>query len=143
MDRRLTPFSGRVAHVSLAGRLPGVALVEGLPARIAASLADLCASPGGARDRQLLHGAEVTVIDREGGHAFVMAARDGYCGWVAEGALGLPDPPTHRVSSRGTHLYAAPKVQAAVTMALPLNARLRVRGVEGAWFRAGGPSGAA
>lgn len=133
MDRRLTPFSGRIAHVSLRGRLADVPLTEGQPARIGAPLADLCATPGGARDRQLIHGAGVTVIDRQAGHAFVMAAADGYCGWLADAALAAADPASHRVHSRGTHLYSAPRVQAGPLMALPLNARLHVTGLQGAW----------
>ncbi|MBE2277860.1 MAG: C40 family peptidase [Rhodobacteraceae bacterium] len=133
MDRRLTPFSGRIAHVSLAENLPGVTVTPGEPARIAAALVDLCAAPAGARDRQLLHGAEVTVIDRQSGHAFVMAAADGYCGWLPEGALAAPDPATHRVATRGTHLYSGPKVQAGPLLPLPLNARLHVTGRAGSW----------
>ncbi len=133
MDRRLTPFSGRIAHVSLADDLPGIPVTPGEAARIAAPLTDLCATPAGVRDRQLIHGAEVTVIDRQAGHAFVMAAADGYCGWVAETALAAPDPATHRVATRGTHLYSAPKVQAGPLLALPLNARLNVTGLTGTW----------
>lgn len=133
MDRRLTPFSGRIAHVSLQAALPGVPFTPGERASIAPALTDLCATPGGARDRQLLHGATVTVIDRQAEHAFVMAAADGYCGWIAATALAPPFTATHRVASRGTHLYSAPKVQAGPQMALPLNARLHVTGQQGPW----------
>ena len=79
MDRRLTPFSGRVAHVSLSG-LVNAPLTEGLRAQVIVPVANLCVSVGGARDRQLLMGDAVTVIDRDQGHVFVMSDKDGYCG---------------------------------------------------------------
>ena len=61
MDRRLTPATDRVAL-----RGSGIArdrLTEGHPMRVAAPVADLLRAPGGARDRQLLHGADVTLIE--------------------------------------------------------------------------------
>jgi cell wall-associated NlpC family hydrolase len=108
---------------------------EGEAAEVALPLADLCATPGGARDRQLLLGEAVTVIDRAGGHAFVQAARDGYCGWLSAAALGRPTAPTHRIAAAGSHLYTAAKVQAPETAALSLGARVAVEGTEGAFAR--------
>lgn len=131
-DRRLTPFSGRVALTVLRGEVEA-AFTEGTPAAIAAPLAPLLAAPGGAIDRTLIHGDAVTVIDRQEGHAFVQAAKDGYCGWLAEGALGPALAATHRVTSPATHLYPEPRVQAPPRLPLYLNARLRVTGVSGAW----------
>ena len=55
MDRRLTPFSGRVAHVSLSG-VVNAPLTEGLQAQVIVPIANLRESPGGTRDRQLLMG---------------------------------------------------------------------------------------
>ena len=132
MDRRLTPFSGRVAHVSMEGQVLAP-LTEGEAAQVVVPVADLRAAPGGARDRQLLMGDAVTVIDRDQGHAFVMAARDGYCGWMAEGDLGKGPAPTHWVAAPGTHLYTDPKVQAPETAGLSLGSRLAVIGSWGAW----------
>ncbi|WP_444430462.1 hypothetical protein ACTTAM_04420 [Rhodobacter capsulatus] len=45
-DRRLLPFSGRVAHVSLRGQIDAPAFSAGEPARIGAMLADLAPDPG-------------------------------------------------------------------------------------------------
>jgi cell wall-associated NlpC family hydrolase len=132
MDRRLTPHSGRVAHVSLSG-LVNAPLTEGLHAQVIVPVANLCDGPDGARDRQLLMGEAVTVIDREQGHVFVMSAKDGYCGWMAEGDLGQGPAPTHWVASPGTHLYSEPRVQAREKMALSLGSRLAVIGSWGAW----------
>ncbi|WP_444460554.1 hypothetical protein [Rhodobacter capsulatus] len=112
-DRRLMPFSGRVAHASLRGQIDAPAFSAGEPARIGAMLADLAPDPGGPRERQWLHGAAVTVIDRRDGFAFAQAVLDGACGWLPEAALAAPVPATHVVASRGTHLYRAPRSSAA------------------------------
>jgi cell wall-associated NlpC family hydrolase len=132
MDRRLTPFSGRVAHVSLSG-VVNAPLTEGLQAQVTAPVANLCEAAGGARARQLLLGEAVTVIDREKGHVFAMSAKDGYCGWMEESNLGQGPQPTHWVAAPGTHLYAEPQVQAPEKMALSLGSRLTVVGSWGAW----------
>jgi cell wall-associated NlpC family hydrolase len=132
-DRRLTPATARVAHVALRDVLDAPAWTEGEPAELAVPLADLCAGPGGARDRQLLLGDAFLVIDREGGHAFGMALKDGYCGWLAVAALGAPTKPSHFVAVPGTHLYPEPRVQARATGSLTLGARLRVLGQSGAF----------
>ena len=70
-DRRLTPANGRVAHVSFRGVVEAERYVAGTPARIAVPLADLLAGPGGPRDRQVLMGEKVAVLDRHEGFAFV------------------------------------------------------------------------
>ena len=132
MDRRLTPFSGRIAHISLKGQLDAP-FTEGEAAEIIAPLVDLLTRPNGPRDRQLLYGDAVTVIDRDQGYAFVMAAKDGFCGWVDEATLGPTTSPTHRVASAGTHLYAGPKVQSTMHHALYLNSRVTVTGQDGKW----------
>jgi cell wall-associated NlpC family hydrolase len=132
MDRRLTPFSGRVAHISLQGRVDAP-LTQGESAGISVALVDLLTRPNGPRDRQLLFGDAVTVIDHDQGHAFVMAAKDGFCGWVPKAALGPPTEPTHRVVTPATHLYSGPKVQAPELHPLYLNSRVTVAGTEGKW----------
>jgi cell wall-associated NlpC family hydrolase len=131
-DRRLTPFSGRRALPGLRGQVTAE-FTDGTPAAIAAALAPLLAAPGGAIDRTLIHGDAVTVIDRRDGHAFVQAAKDGYCGWLAEASLGPAIAATHRVATPATHLYPEPRVQAPPRMALYLNARLQVAGARGDW----------
>lgn len=131
MDRRTTPFSGRVAHGSLQGLVQAESYTDGTSARIARPLADLNRSPGGARDRQVIWGERVRVIDRRDGHAYVMADKDGYCGWIVEGALGPDHPVTHRVGSLFSQLYPEPRVQARETMHLPFGAQVQVLSVGG------------
>ena len=126
MDRRLTPITARVAHISLKGLVEAPRYTEGEKRRIAMPLADLLRGPGGARDRQLLLGEGFTVIDHQDGYAYGFAAKDGYCGWVAEQALGEGPKPTHWIASPGTHLYPEPRVQAPEIAALSMGAQVAV-----------------
>ena len=132
MDRRTTPFSGRIAHVSLKGRIDAP-LTTGEAASVAPALADLLARAGGPRDRQLIHGEALTVIDRQDGHAHVMAAKDGYCGWLPEAAIAPAFTPTHRICTPATHLYQGPKAQSPMILPLYLGAQVVVTGAEGKW----------
>ncbi|MFC0339668.1 C40 family peptidase [Paracoccus niistensis] len=134
MDRRLTPATDRVA---LRGSgIAREALTDGRPMRLAASVADLLRAPGGARDRQLLQGADVTLIDERDGWGFVQAAADGYCGWVALSALtGVRPVITHRATAAATHLYPAPDFKQPERTSLPMGARLAVTGIDGRFAR--------
>lgn len=131
MDRRTTPFSGRIAHVSATGI--DAPRTEGSPARLALPTIPLLRSPGGALDRTLLFGDRVTVIDRDQAHAYVLSQKDGYCGWVAEGALGPDSPVTHRIATPATHLYAGPKVQSQMRHPLYLTSAVQVLADDGTW----------
>jgi cell wall-associated NlpC family hydrolase len=132
-DRRLTPFSGRVAHVSLRGTVAAEAFAEGTPARITAPLADLAPRPGGPRDRQVLYGEPFRILDTTGDHVFGQAGKDGYCGWLPRAALGGDGGATHWVAARASHLYPEPRVQAPERHALPFGARVAVTGIAGDW----------
>jgi len=110
-DPRLTASNGRVAHLSLRGLVQAERYVPGEAARIRVPLADLLARPDGPRNRQLLRGDAVLVLDRTERHAFVQAAKDGYCGWLDLGAIGPDHAVTHRVIAPATHLYASPSIK--------------------------------
>lgn len=130
-DRRLTPANDRVAHVSLKGQVAAERFVEGEAARVAVPLADLLARPDGPRDRQLLLGEAVRVLERRDRHAFVQAAKDGYCGWLALQAIGPDHPVTHRVMAPATHLYATPSLKRHELVSLSFGALLAIRDGEG------------
>lgn len=132
-DRRVTPHSGRVAHVSLRGVVEAEAFVAGEARRVAVPVADLRAGPDGTLDRQLLRGDGFVVIERRDGWAFGQSDRGGYCGWVRHEAVAVTDAPTHWVSALATHAYPAPRVQAAPVVGFSMGAKLRVSGVQGAW----------
>jgi cell wall-associated NlpC family hydrolase len=125
-DRRLTPATARVAHVSLKGKIDAPAFTIGEDLRIALPVVDLLRSPKGARERQLLLGEVFTVIDRQDGHAFGFAAKDGYCGWLADAALIDAQAPTHWVASPATHLYPEPRVQSREIASLSMGAQVVV-----------------
>ncbi len=127
-DRRLTPANARAALDSLRGMVEAPRYVAGEAARIVVPLVDLDRAPGGPRDRQLLLGDTVTVIDRHEGWAFVQAVKDGYCGYLPETALGVAQAPTHRVIAPATHLYPQPKVQAQELCGLSFGSLLTVTG---------------
>ncbi len=131
MDRRLTPGNARVALSVLRGTIAADRYVEGTPASVALPVVDLRDQAGGRRDRQLLWGDAVTVIDRADGWAFVQAVKDGYCGHLPETALGPPIVATHRVAALATHLYAEPRVQAPDRACLGLGSLVQVIGQDG------------
>ncbi|MCC5973724.1 MAG: C40 family peptidase [Rubellimicrobium sp.] len=134
-DPRLTPANGRVADISLKGRVTAERFTAGHPARVSAPVADLLAEPGGRRERQLLHGWPVTVYEERAGHAFLRSERDGYVGHVATSALGPLLVATHLVAARATHLYTAPDIKSPERAHLSFGALLSVTGTEGAFAR--------
>ncbi|MFN3954054.1 MAG: C40 family peptidase [Pararhodobacter sp.] len=125
-DRRFWRANDQVAHVSLRGQVEGRRFTEGQWHRIAPPLTDLCAEPGGARDRQLLMGARFCVIDKAGAHAFGFDEDDGYCGWTEAGALALDAPVTHWLAAPASHLYPAPDIKTRELAGLSLGARVQV-----------------
>lgn len=125
-DPRLTPFSGQVAHEALRGQIDAPAYTAGEMMRLRAPVTDLLRRPGGPRDRQLLRGARVCVIDLQGECAYVRAEADGYCGWIVQSALDQDHPVTHRVASVSTHLYQRPDLKSPDHATLSLNSLLRI-----------------
>ena len=138
MDRRLTAFSGRVALEPLRGQVEAEAFVPGVAGAVSVPLADLCAQPGGARDRQVLRGDALLVVERRDGAVFVRMEKDGYCGWLREGEVGPAVTATHWVATAGTHLYPEPRVQARAQAALPHAARLAVQEADAKWAQVEG-----
>lgn len=132
-DRREVPSNGRVAPLAWRGRVEAARFVEPRPLHVALEDAWLLAAPGGARDRQLLHGERFDALETADGHAFGVSARDGYVGYVAEAALDVLPEPTHAVAARRTHLYPAPDFKRPPVAALSFGARLAVAGGEGRW----------
>ncbi|MCB2137167.1 MAG: C40 family peptidase [Rhodobacteraceae bacterium] len=128
MDRRITPANDRVAHLSLKGEVNAPRFVDGEWAAVAVPLADLLAAPAGARDRQVLMGERVLVLDRHEGYAFIRAEKDGYCGYLPESALGEDCSATHWVAAPATHIYRAPNLKTPEVAALSFGARLEIAG---------------
>lgn len=134
MDRRLTPANGRVAALRLKGQVEAGRFTEGERRRIGTALADLCDAPGGRRERQLLHGEQVTLYEDSGGWAFVEAARDGYVGYLPADALIPPSEPTQMIAVPGSHLYTAAHLKSPEAMGVSFGARLRIVSGHGSFY---------
>lgn len=92
---------------------------------VAAPVVDLCAGPDGARDRQLLLGAQVAVFEDHDSWSFVQAA-DGYVGYVRSDRLMDVTAPTHAVGTVATHAYAEEDFKSPDLHHLPFGARVTV-----------------
>ena len=68
-DRRTTPNNGRVAAVHLQGQVEAEKFVEGQRKQVMLPVVDLLRAPDGKRDRQLLAGQAVTVLEELDGWA--------------------------------------------------------------------------
>ncbi|TCP60070.1 cell wall-associated NlpC family hydrolase [Rhodovulum bhavnagarense] len=134
-DRRNSFANGRVAAADLRGQVTADQFVDPVMHRVTLPLTDLRAAPDGARDRQLVLGEGVEVLEFREGHAFGRAIRDGYVGYVPAAALSadVPDP-THIVAVPASHAYSAPNLKSPEICALSFGARLRVVSASGAFF---------
>jgi hypothetical protein len=95
-------------------------------AQVVASVTDLCRSPDGPRDRQLLYGDHVEVLSRDGAWCHVQAHKDGYRGHLRQAALGPAQEATHWVSAAASHRYAAPDFKSPELGLLTLGSRITV-----------------
>ncbi|MDW4498307.1 NlpC/P60 family protein [Sulfitobacter sp. D35] len=109
-DRRLTPDPEH--------------LRTRIPARVTVPVSDLCRSPDGPRDRQMLLGDGVTVFSEDDGWSYVQAARDGYCGFLRSETVGPALEPTHRVAAPATQAYSAPDIKSPDRMTLSFGCQL-------------------
>ena len=133
-DRRRLLANARVAAAELRGQVDAPAYADGTARRVVVPVADLCAAPDGPRDRQLLYGAHVRVLEVAAGWAFGAATDDGYVGYLRAASLGDPVEATHRVAVPATHLYPAPDLKRREALWLSLGARLRVVGQAGGFL---------
>lgn len=132
LDRRSTPATERVALEKLRGVLSRPDYTPGRVAQVAAPLIDLNAAPDGARDRQLLMGAEVTVIDTANGWSFIEDSNL-YCGWVRSEHLADPVAITHQVANPATQIYATADFKKPALADLSLGARVSVTDMDKDW----------
>ena len=128
MDRRLTPATDRVALETLRDQLDRPAYTAGRPARLAVPLTDILTAPDGRRDRQVVFGTDLTVIDEQDGFAFIQSGLDQYCGWVRADALTYDLPAlTHRVTVPATHVYPVANMKQPERMSLTRGSPLSVK----------------
>lgn len=125
-DPRRTPVNDRVAARAIAAGFPDLRPVDGTPQQITTPVAELLRRPGGPRDRQLLFGDLVSVLEINDDHAFVQVEKDAYVGYVEAGNLGPVLPATHWVSAPATHAYAAADMKSPDLATLSLGSQMRV-----------------
>ncbi|MFS4581396.1 C40 family peptidase [Phaeobacter sp. C3_T13_0] len=126
-DPRRTPANDRVIAAHLSQTSGDRSVVEGQPARIGVPVVDLLRQPNGARDRQLLLGADVLAFERRDGWAFVQAVYDDYVGYVPSSALTEDaEPVTHRVCTPATHAYSTADMKSADLCSLSYGSKLAV-----------------
>lgn len=138
-DRRIWPVADGVAHRRVAEKVGAeeARLTEGEWMRVHSPVVDLCASPEGARDRQLLLGARFCVVTQRlakshglaESWAFGFHDADGYCGWVRLSELGPDHGVTHWVSTPATHLYPAADMKQRELASLSLGSKVAVTAV--------------
>ncbi|MEM6636732.1 MAG: C40 family peptidase [Pseudomonadota bacterium] len=123
-DRRLTPANDRVAAQHLRGSVKATRFCAGEAWQVVAPVTDLCRSPDGPRDRQLLFGAGFTVYEKRDGWFFGQAELDGYVGYARADHFRAPLPPSHWVAVRATHIYSKPDIKSAEFMSLSFSSAL-------------------
>jgi len=134
MDPRKTPMNDRVVASDWPDAPAHLTRVTPDRMQVSCALTDLCRAPAGARDRQLLLGDGVDVLESRDGWAFVSAEKDGYVGYVRHDTLQKADTPTHWVSTPATHLYPAPDFKQHEIAMLSFGARLRITGENERFF---------
>lgn len=135
-DPRLTPARPDLAAAHLRGRIPAANYAEGRIMRVAQGTANVHRAPGAGSplETQALFGEKVTLYEEREGWGWVQLESDGYVGYVPLAALeeGFEEP-SHRVRVNQTFVYPAPNIKIPPRSALPLGARVCVRGIEGAF----------
>jgi cell wall-associated NlpC family hydrolase len=91
-------------------------------------VADLNRRPDGPRDRQLIYGDAVTILNEMDGWCYVQANKDQYCGYVAQDALGAAQAPTHHITAPATHAYAEPNLKSPDQTSLTFSSLITVTG---------------
>lgn len=95
-------------------------------AQVIVPVLDLLRHADGPRDRQLLYGETVQILEAGNGWSHVQADKDGYRGHVPGTSLGPAQPPTHWISAPSTHIYRAADLKSPDRMALSFGSRVTV-----------------
>lgn len=130
-DRRRWPCNGRVAAQRLEGQAEAERFVMPERRSVGVPLADLLNGPGGRRDRQVVFGEALDVLEVRDGFAFVEALKDGYTGYLAESVLAAGFEPTHVVQAPSTHVYPERSIKVFERHWLTMGARVRVTATDG------------
>lgn len=125
-DPRCLPANGRVACETLRGSVIADEYVTGAARQVSVPVADLLRAPSGARDRQLLMGEGLRVLEDVDGWSFVQSDKDGYCGYLKSDTLGARNSATHWVKVPATHVYQAADFKSPDIASLSFGSRVEV-----------------
>lgn len=142
-DRRRLHSNGRVADAGLLGQVEAELFVEGDDRQVIVPVTPILSEPEGKRERELVFGEGVRLLEEKDGWVFGYALRDGYAGYFSAGDLAMPKgPPNHIVQARMTHALGAPDFKAQTEhLMLSLGAWVSVTGTEGRWAEILAPEG--
>ena len=129
-DKRITPFRADVAAAHLEGVIDAPRYAQGLKRSVWVGRIPLKVRPNdeAAQDSELLFGESFTVYDRAKGWSWGQAERDGYVGYVEDGALTDPFKTAQHVTALMAPAFIGPDFKRAVQDMLPLNAGVNVLG---------------
>lgn len=119
-------MNNRVVLRSHAKAAPNATPVDGVLMQVGVPVADLLRAPDGARDRQVLFGDVLTVLEDVEGWSFVQASKDGYVGYVRSDILRPAQKTTHHVYAPASHIYSEPDMKSPDRMALSLGSKITV-----------------
>ncbi|MGB3245694.1 MAG: NlpC/P60 family protein [Sulfitobacter sp.] len=94
---------------------------------ITTAFCDLLRTPDGPRDRQLLFGQDVTLLDERDGWAYVRSARDGYLGYVRSETHKPHEAATHYICAPCTHIYETANLKSRDILGLSHLSRITAR----------------
>jgi hypothetical protein len=127
--------NGRVAHISLRGQVAAERFTEGSWHQVCVPRLDLRSAPDGGREREVLLGESVLVLDERGGTSFVALQRDGHVGYVD--SAGLATPPftaTHYICAARSYAKQTPDFKVfEPAQELSFGSLLNVTGQSGRW----------
>lgn len=131
LDRRLNAYRPDLADGRLRDHVSATRFVDGEPAHVTSSVADLKRKPdrSGPTDSQILMGEDIRIFDRSAGWCWVQAEADGYVGYIEEAACAAgPAKPSHRVVAPRTFLYPGADLKFPPLAALSAGSRLAIAG---------------
>lgn len=95
--------------------------------RVGVPVADLNRHAGYKRDRQVLMGEGVTVLNQSKNQSYVITHKDSYVGYINSNAL-IPDHQvTHRIKVRASHTYTDPDMKSPNLLELSHGCLLEAR----------------
>ena len=138
LDRRRNAYRGDLAAEALRGTVVAPRYAAGEARQVVNAAVPLRGEPE-AQARwttQALFGERVTLYDECDGWAWVQLACDGYVGYLPASALSERiEAPTHWVRAPSSWLYARPDFKSPPSVALSMNAAVRVVAMDAAFAK--------